>query len=243
MSHSPRSVEAFGAEHAKRYDRDAELLMGDRDRHRVYLSDLLRSLPREPRDFVDLACGTGYFTEVFFEVFPAIHGVGIDGSESMLDEARSRFRDAGRDIVFRRELLQTMDWSAVGTTSVIFSAFAVHHLSHDEKRALIDEVFEHLEPGGVFVLFDSFRPEDPLADEIVEKLACREIQRRVRQARGTAPPLDSIIKRDRESKGAEGDWEASFESVLRWLRDKGFEGVAPIFLDARMGGIVAAKRP
>jgi hypothetical protein len=53
--------------------------MGDRDRHRhrVYLSDLRQSLPREPRNFVDLACGTGYFTEVFFELFPAIHGMWL----------------------------------------------------------------------------------------------------------------------------------------------------------------------
>lgn len=195
MSHSPRSVEAFGAEHAKRYDRDAHLLMGDRDRHRVYLADLLQSLPREPRDFVDLACGTGYLTEVFFEVFPAIRGTGIDGSESMLDEARSRFRDADCDIVFRRELLQTMDWSLVGTTSLVFSAFAFHHLAHDEKRVVLGKVFEHLGPGGTFVLFDLFRPE-----------------------------------------------EASLEAHLGWLRDEGFEGVAPIFLDARMGGIVATKQ-
>jgi len=134
-----------------------------------------------------------------------------------------------------------MDWAAVGTTSLVFSAFAVHHLSHDEKRALLGKVFEHLEPGGTFVLFDAFRPEDPLADEIVEKLACREIQRRVQQARGTAPALESIIERDRESKGAEGDREASFEAQLRWLRDTGFVGVAPIFLDVRMGGMVATK--
>lgn len=215
--------------------------MGDRDRHRAYLSELLQSLPREPRDFVDLACGTGYLTEVVFEVFPAIRGVGIDGSEAMLDEARSRFREAGGDIVFRCELLQTMDWAAVGTTSLVFSAFALHHLSHDEKRSLLGEVFEHLEPAGTFVLFDSFRPEDPIADEIVERLACREIQRRVRHARGTAPPLESIIERDRESKGAEGDREASFEGQLRWLRDTGFVGVAPIFLDVRMGGMIATK--
>jgi tRNA (cmo5U34)-methyltransferase len=242
MSESPKSVEAFGTEHARRYDdRDGELLMGDRQRQRRHLADLLRCLPQEPPMFVELACGTGYFTEVFFEIFPKIRGVAFDGSEAMLQQASVRFSDDDRDLALRCELLQTMDWSAASSTSLVFSAFALHHLSHDEKRALFRRIFEHLEPSGFFILFDSFRPDDPKADEIVERLSCLDIERRVRDARGTAPHLEHIIARDRESKEAEGDRQASFESHLHWLREIGFEGVAPVFLEARMGGIVAAK--
>jgi hypothetical protein len=90
-------------------------------------------------------------------------------------------------------------------------------------------------------LFDSFRPDDPIADELVERLTCLDIQRRVRDAKGTEVPLERIIARDREVKAAEGDQEASFEAQLRWLREVGFESVAPVFLDVRMGGVVAAK--
>src|SRR5687767_14388582 len=100
------SVEAFGLEHAKRYDSDAELLMGDRNTQRRYLSDLLRSLPTPPRTFVDLACGTGYLTEVFFEVFPGIRGFGVDGSEAMLEQARARFHATDRDLTLRHDLLE-----------------------------------------------------------------------------------------------------------------------------------------
>lgn len=241
MHQHPKSVEAFGAEHAERYDRQAELVMGDRDRHRRYLRDLLQSLETEPDTFVDLACGTGYFTEVFFEVFPAIRGTAIDGSEAMLQQARARFRDVSHDLTLRCELLQSVDWSAVGPTSLVFSAFAIHHLSDDEKRDLLRTIYENLEPGGSFILFDAFRPEDAAADALVQRLACLEIQRRVLAARGTAPPIESIIARDREAKEAEGDQETSLETHLAWLRKAGFEGVVPIFLDIRMGGIVALK--
>jgi tRNA (cmo5U34)-methyltransferase len=134
-----------------------------------------------------------------------------------------------------------MDWAAVGMTSLVLSAFAVHHLSDDEKRSLLRRIYEHLEPGGSFVLFDAFRPEDPLADAIIERLACLEIQRRVQDARGTAPTLESIIARDREKKGSEGDQEASVDAHLRWLRETGFEGVVPVFLENRLGGIAAVK--
>jgi tRNA (cmo5U34)-methyltransferase len=237
---SPRSVEAFRAQ-AERYDSDAELLMGDRPLQRQYLEDVLRCLPDEPRAFVDLGCGTGYFTEVIFETFPLIRGKGIDGSEAMLERARSRFQSGDRDLELRCELLQSVDWSTLGATQLVFSAFAIHHLSDDEKRGLFRQIFEHIEPNGRFILFDSFRPDDPIADELVERLTCLDIQRRVRDAKGTEVPLERIIARDREVKAAEGDQEASFEAQLRWLREVGFESVAPVFLDVRMGGVVAAK--
>lgn len=90
MDAVPKSVKAFGAEQAKLYDRQSELVMDDRERHRRYLCDVLQCFPQEPRTFVELACGTGYFTEVLFETFPGILGIGIDGSEDMLQEARDR---------------------------------------------------------------------------------------------------------------------------------------------------------
>jgi SAM-dependent methyltransferase len=241
MHEHPASVHAFSGEHAKRYDRDAELLMGDRQRHRQLLNDLLHCLPGVPPTFVELACGTGYFTEVFFEVFPVIRGIAFDGSEAMLQQARARLPAGDLTLELRCELLQTMDWSLVDPTSLVFSAFALHHLSHDEKESLFGRIFEHLEPSGHLILFDSFRPDDPKADEIVERLTCLDIERRVRDVRGAAPPLEHIVDRDREVKAAEGDREASLEAHLRWLREVGFEGVTPVFLDARMGGIVAIK--
>ena len=242
MSHSHRSVEAFGPQHAERYDREAGLLMGDRQRQRQHLADILSCLPEPPDTFVDLACGTGYFTEVFFEAFPGIRGIGIDASEAMLEQARARFDGTGRLLTLRCELLQSVDWSALGPVPLVFSAFALHHLSHDEKRGLFRQVREHLDDAGVFILFDSFRPDDPKADELIERLTCMDIERRVRDAKGTVAPLDHIIARDREVKAAEGDREASYDAQLRWLREAGFESVAPVFLDARTGGIVAMKR-
>ena len=237
----PKSVKAFGAEHAKMYDRHSELVMGDRERHLRHLRDLLQCLPAEPKTFVELACGTGYLTGVVFEVFPKVRGIAVDGSDPMLEEARARFRDTGYDLTFRCELLQTMDWSAIGTTSLVLSGFAIHHLADDEKRTLLRNIFDHLEPRGSFILLDAFRPEDPSADAILERLACLDIQRRVQDARGSAPALESIIARDREAKEAEGDREASVDAHVRWLNETGFEAILPFFLEGRMGGIVAVK--
>jgi tRNA (cmo5U34)-methyltransferase len=237
----PQSVQTYGADRAQRYDSDAQLLMGDRHRHRTYLRDLLKCLPEEPDRFLELGCGTGFFTDVFFEVFPRIHGVAVDGSASMLEKAEERFRESGHSLSFRCEVLQNLDWSQLGEWPLIFSALVVHHLSDEEKRLLTADIFQALQPGGTFILFDSFRPEDQVADGIIETLSCLEIQRQVEAQRGDAPPLERIIARDREVKSAEGDSETSIEAQIHWLRESGFQSVTSVFQDARYAGIVALK--
>ena len=234
------SETVWDAEHAHSYDAHFDLV-ADRQRYRLYLTDLLRCLPDEPVRFLELGCGTGFFTEALFEVLPGIQGTAIDGSDAMLDKAKERFRDAGHEITFRCELLQELDWPALGTFPLVFSSLVVHHLADDEKRTLLENVFDALEPGGAFVLIDSFRPTDPVADGIIEKLTILDIQRRVEAQRGTAASPDKIITHDREHKAAEGDQETSLETCLGWLREARFRSVTSIFQDVRIACVLAIK--
>jgi SAM-dependent methyltransferase len=38
----------------------------------------------------------------------------------------------------------------LGTFDLIVSAFAIHHCSHERKREVYEEIFDMVEPGGVF---------------------------------------------------------------------------------------------
>lgn len=240
MSETRRSMQAWDADTAHSYDAHFDLV-SDRRRYRLYLADLLRCLPNMPGRFLELGCGTGFFTQVLFEVYPDIEGTAIDGSDAMLAQAKERFRDTGHDLTFRCEFLEQLDWPELGTFPLVFSSLVVHHLPDDEKRTLLENVFGALEPGGSFVLIDSFRPTDPVADRIIESLTVLDIQRRVEAARGTSASLDKILSRDREHKAAEGDKETSLETCLGWLRGIGFQSVTSIFQDVRIAGIVALK--
>ena len=81
-----------------------------------------------------------------------IAGVGVDFSEVMLDAARERFAGDQRVELIRHDLAEPLP--ALGRFDAVISSFAIHHLEHERKRSLYREIFDLLEPGGVFANFE-----------------------------------------------------------------------------------------
>lgn len=126
------------AEHAQAFlDRRAQIPQLD-----VGYSELLKLLPADPRRVLDLGCGDG-------KVMAMIggSGVAIDFSPHMLEQARARFHADDVEVVEHNLNAPLPD---LGTFDLVVSAFAIHHCPHDRKRQLYAEVFDILEPGGVF---------------------------------------------------------------------------------------------
>jgi cyclopropane fatty-acyl-phospholipid synthase-like methyltransferase len=67
----------------------------------------------------------------------------------MLAAARERFRDDDAVSVVDHDLDRPLP-DGLGRFDVIVTAFAIHHLADQRKRALYAEVLDLLEPGGMF---------------------------------------------------------------------------------------------
>jgi cyclopropane fatty-acyl-phospholipid synthase-like methyltransferase len=70
----------------------------------------------------------------------------------MLDAARTRFAGEDRVELVEHDLASPLP--ELGRFDAVVSSMAIHHLEHERKRALFAEVFELLEPGGVFANFE-----------------------------------------------------------------------------------------
>jgi SAM-dependent methyltransferase len=79
-------------------------------------------------------------------------GVGIDFSDVMLARARERFGDNERVELVKHDLTEPLP--DLGRFDAVVSSFVIHHLEHERKRSLYAEVFDLLEPGGVFANFE-----------------------------------------------------------------------------------------
>lgn len=111
---------------------------------------------RPPHRFLDLGAGTGYTLRRVLEAFPATTAVGLDVSAEMLARGRQRLEGLEDRVELRQTDLVSPEIH--GAYDAIVSILAVHHLYADEKRHLFSRIWEHIEPGGVFMLADYFRP-------------------------------------------------------------------------------------
>jgi len=113
---------------------------------------LLEHVPHDVRRVLDIGTGDGRMIALLQADRPEMLGVGIDFSDAMLARARERFDGDQRVEFVKHDLTEPLP--DPGRFDTVVSSFAIHHLEHAHKRSLYQEVFELLEPGGVFANFE-----------------------------------------------------------------------------------------
>jgi SAM-dependent methyltransferase len=250
MVSTPSGADRYGPREAESYDHESAYDKGSRALHRTYLRDVVLHLFPGPVRFLDLGCGTGYLTEAFWEASLGARGVAVDGSDAMLHRARARLAARGGAVEFRHALLQRIDWEALPRFDIVFSSLAIHFLDDGEKLELLRRARAQLAPGGVLVLFGQHVPRSPWAAGLVRGLACRDIQRRLRESLGLDPEmeldleelrLERIMDEDARMRRDEGGHDLDMDEYRSLLRRAGFGEVAAVFQETRYFGMVAAQ--
>jgi len=169
-------------------------------RHEGYQT-LVELLPARLGRVLDLGTGDGHVMALVREARPGVAGIAADFSAEMLDRARARFEDAPGIDVVEHDLDDPLpvEW---GAFDAIVSAFAIHHVVDERKRALYGEVFDHLVPSGVFLNLEHVdSPTPELHDDFLYAI-------------GSSPDRD-----DPSNK------LVAVETQLGWLRAIGFAHV------------------
>jgi tRNA (cmo5U34)-methyltransferase len=113
---------------------------------------LLEHVPRNARRILDLGTGDGRLLALLRTDRHEMLGMGLDFSDLMLKAADARFGDDERIELVKHDLAEPLP--ALRRFDAVVSSMAIHHLEHERKRSLYGEVFELLQPGGVFVNFE-----------------------------------------------------------------------------------------
>jgi len=233
---SERSIAAYDvSQRVKTYDADMELMHPNRSKMVQIALEVLPFTRTTALRAIDLGIGTGYFTECFLNKFPNSHVLGIDGAPAMIELAKARLKPSESRVEFAigdfRKLQQLA--SDAGAVNVIFSAYALHHLSRLDKAAVLGQVVEFLAPGGWFVNADLIVADSPELESRLQQIRIDGIVERA--GGGDGRFSDSVLTRqflaDLELK--EADQPLTLTEDLGLLRSSGLKDVSAFWLEYR----------
>jgi tRNA (cmo5U34)-methyltransferase len=208
--------EAFDAV-AREYDRTRRMFVPCFDELYAAAVDRIPFAHDDEFEVLDLGAGTGLLSAIVAETFPRSRITLADLAPAMLREARSRLRGARFSFV-------EIDYSAAplsGRFDAVVSALSIHHLEHEQKRALFARIHQMLNGNGVFVN----------AEVVAEDSEDAELrtQERWRQAARTAGATEAELRGALERQ--KHDRCAAVGTQLSWLRSAGFSDVSCGFRD------------
>lgn len=179
---------------------------------------LLDEIPGGICRVLDLGSGDGRLLEFVLRERPHAKGVALDFSPPMLDQLRHRFGPMARAEIVHHNL--EFPLPPLGTFDAVVSSFAIHHLVHERKRQLYEEIWEVLEAGGVFCNLEHVASASRYAHE------------RFLQAMGI-----TAVEEDSSNKLLD------VHTQLEWLREIGFDDVDCYWKWRELALLVGRKPP
>jgi SAM-dependent methyltransferase len=163
-------------------------------------SALLEFIPPDTRRILDLGTGDGRLLALVRREHPDTEAVAVDFSPAMLEAVRKRFAGDSSVNVVAHNFDEALP--ALGKFDAIISSVAIHHVIHERKRTLYTEIYELLNPCGVFCNLEHVAsPSQRLHEEFLERIGF---------AVETEDPSNKLL---------------DVEAQLGWLREIGFQDV------------------
>jgi SAM-dependent methyltransferase len=183
--------------HALEYLANADTIPHRTEGERV----LLEFLPAQVRRVLDLGSGDGRLLTIVKLARPGASAVAVDFSPPMLDRLHERFASDPSVEIAGHDLDEPLPGS-LGEFDAVVSSFAIHHVAHNRKRALFEEVFRLLTRGGVFLNLEHVASSTPALHE--------KFLRVLNIEPGDEDPSNKLL---------------DVETQLGWLRSIGFADV------------------
>lgn len=110
--------------------------------------------------FLDLGCGDAATLAPLLADMAVQHYKGVDLSETALALAAGNLKALSCPVeLARQDILVALD-ADTGFYDVVYTSFALHHLTTEQKAAFFRLVAQRLQTGGFLVLTDVVREED-----------------------------------------------------------------------------------
>ena len=142
--------------------------MYHREIHARIAELLKRRKDQSPYQLLDLGCGNARFLAPCLKQSPPARYEGVDLSEAALEEARDHLAELPCPVVLTQGDLLAAAESTDNQWDVIFTGFAVHHLTPAEKNRFFRAAERCLSEGGWLLMVDVVRDENQSRENYME---------------------------------------------------------------------------
>ena len=193
--------------------------------------------------FLDLGCGNGILGRAIHAEYPDAKGIFLDFSKSMIEAAKSQQVDKPENLEFIIQDFGVKNWVDCFADrerfDVIVSGFAIHHQPDERKREIYQEIYELLQPGGVFLNLEHISSSSALIEELFEDLMMDSLYA-FHHSQGSEKSKEQIAQDYYKRPDKNANILAPVELQCNWLREIGFLHVdcyMKIFELALFGGV------
>jgi tRNA (cmo5U34)-methyltransferase len=111
---------------------------------------LLEQIPSNTKRVLDLGTGDGRLLALVKLHNSSVEGVALDFSDPMIEHAKKRFSNDKHVTIIKHDFNHPLPEGQLGCFDAVVSSLAIHHLTHTRKKRLYQEIFNMLNPKGVF---------------------------------------------------------------------------------------------
>lgn len=231
-----RSIVAYSdSERVERYDADMDLMHPNRHKMAEIILEVVPFGSGDAFHVLDLGAGTGFLTWTLLQRYPRVTVLGVDGSEAMIELARSRLADAGERVRLVTTRFEEIEAAVAGDEQfhLVLSSYALHHLDHRAKRRLLEFSVDRLAPKGWFLNADLVASPHSEIEAIIQDLRARGI---VTRSGGSDPRFTSVERAKvflDDLEAMEEDQPLSMEEDLRLIRACGIPNASVFWQEYR----------
>ncbi len=153
-----QNVDYVPALRYRRLTRFYDAVLAATIRETTFKSALLNQTELIPhQSILDLGCGTATLTLLLEKQNPMLKIIGLDGDRQALSIGRAKAQRANIDIHFDEGFSFNLPYSDESFNHV-FSSLLFHHLTYENKKKTIEEIYRVLKPSGVLHVADWGKP-------------------------------------------------------------------------------------
>jgi tRNA (cmo5U34)-methyltransferase len=183
---------------------------------------------RPVQNFMDLGCGDGILAAAILSEYPEATGVLVDFSMPMINAALHNLKDYTHTIHFVTLNYADPSWFNMvaqrGPFDVVVSGYSIHHQTDEQKKQVYADIFDLLEPGGVFINMEHVASPSPWLTTLHDTFFIDSLW--VSQVGDEKPKSRAQVAQEYHSRAdKEANVLTPLERQCHWLRQIGFEDV------------------